>query len=137
MGGHCWGLGVVVVVVCGGMVTMVSTQVVGSSLLSLGHNDTGGGMVAMWLMQAMAMVMVGAVVGSCHCRVGIGCHCCHLVDSAGGGQCRCHRPSSMVGPSLSLSLSLSLITVVVALTVLVVVMAVGKACREVLENIDS
>ena len=90
-------------------------------------------MVAMWLMQAMAMVMVGAVVGSCHCRVGIGCRCCHLVDSTGGGQCRCHRPSSMVG----LSLSLSLITVVVALTVLVVVMAVGKACREVLENIDS
>ena len=42
------------------------------------------------------------------------------------------HPLSMVGPSLS-----SLITVVVMSTALVVVMAVGKACSEVLENIDS
>ena len=76
--------------------TTLSTQVVGLSLLSLGHDNTGGGMVAVWLMQVVAVVMVGAVAGSCRCRVGGGCHRCHLVNSAGGGQCHHHRPSSIV-----------------------------------------
>ena len=131
---HGWGLGVVVVVVVvhDGMVTALSTQVVGSSSLLSGRDDAGSRMVAAWSMQAVAVVVVGAVAGSHYCRVGIGCHCCRLVDSTGGGQCCRHHPSSMVGPSSSL-----LIMVVVVLTVLVVVMAVGEVCSEVLENIDS
>jgi len=57
--------------VCGGMVTALSMQVVGSSLLSLGCDDTGSGMVAMSSRQVM--VMVGAIAGSCCCRIVIRC----------------------------------------------------------------
>ena len=51
--------------VCGGMVTVLSMQVVGSSLLSLGCDDAGSGMVAVSSMQVMVMVVVSAVAGSC------------------------------------------------------------------------